>query len=403
MKKNEKQSTIIMITLGILLGISCIGNVLLGTIGKNRIGTLEKPTPVPTTTPTTGKKYSTPIVRNVMATKHSGITFRIITEDYDGEYDKEIIHYENDDFETNKILSYEEYEEYCKKYNINQKYTEKEKYPYFIVYANQSLKEGFRFANYDTQYTGSLKRTWYLYIWKNCDNKNSKNKAGVLIIPIQREFDNNIEIVDLYTQEEFDDIKESEYDIDIIDDKPVIYIYPEKEQEVEVKLLNDDRLLHSYPKYENSWKVIASPNGNLKEKNRNRNYYALYYESKTNNIKETEEGFIVEKENITKFLEEKLEILGLNEKEQEEFIIYWLPRLEQNKYVYIRFANKEEIEENMKLEINPKPKTLIRVMMVWKGLNEKKEVKEQKLQKIKRKGYTVVEWGGVELKGDTYE
>ena len=52
----------------------------------------------------------------------------------------------------------------------------------------------------------------------------------------------------------------------------------------------------------------------------------------------------------------------------------------------------------MKLEINPKPKTLIRVMMVWKGLEEKKEVKEQKLEKVKRKGYTIVEWGGTELK-----
>lgn len=30
--------------------------------------------------------------------------------------------------------------------------------------------------------------------------------------------------------------------------------------------------------------------------------------------------------------EEKLEILGLNYKETEEFIVYWLPKLEQNEY-----------------------------------------------------------------------
>ena len=58
----------------------------------------------------------------------------------------------------------------------------------------------------------------------------------------------------------------------------------------------------------------------------------------------------------------------------------------------------EEIEENMPLYISKTPDTLIRVMMEWKGLDEYKEVKEQKLEKAERKGFTVVEWGGTEIK-----
>ena len=36
--------------------------------------------------------------------------------------------------------------------------------------------------------------------------------------------------------------------------------------------------------------------------------------------------------------------------------------------------------------------------MEWKGLNKFLEIKEQKLEKVERKGYTVVEWGGTEIK-----
>ena len=38
---------------------------------------------------------------------------------------------------------------------------------------------------------------------------------------------------------------------------------------------------------------------------------------------------------ISDSLEEKLAILGLTERESEEFIVYWLPKLEKNKYNYI--------------------------------------------------------------------
>ena len=184
-------------------------------------------------------------------------------------------------------------------------------------------------------------------------------------------------------------------------EKPIIYIYPEKEIEVEVKLGRPENLTATYPKYENNqgWKVLAKPNGELTDLKTGRNLYALYWEGKKNkNVDNNfKEGFIVEGENTAEFLEEKLSILGLNEIEAEEFIIYWLPQMEGNKYNYIRFESKEEINENMPLEVNPKPETLIRVMMEWKGLNEKIEIKEQELEKVQREGYTIVEWGGTVL------
>lgn len=182
-------------------------------------------------------------------------------------------------------------------------------------------------------------------------------------------------------------------------EKPIIYLYPEEETNIEVKLGKKENIICSYPKYENGWKVVASPNGDLKYIENGKNLYALYYEAKTEKENKVEkEGFVVKGEDSANFLEEKLEILGLNERESEEFIVYWLPKLEANKYNYIRFLNKEEIDENMPLEIEPKPDTQIRILMTFKGLHKEIKVEEQQLTRVERKGYTVVEWGGSEIK-----
>lgn len=180
-------------------------------------------------------------------------------------------------------------------------------------------------------------------------------------------------------------------------DKPVIYLYPTEEQEIEVALGREDILTCTYPKYENSWKVIAKPNGDLTDIKTGRRLYCLYWEGKSN-VKSIEEGFCVKNEDTTKFLEEKLAILGLTEREANEFIIYWLPKLEDNEYNLISFETMEEINENMPLKITPKPDTLIRVMMKFKGVDNYTKIKEQELVTPKREGYIVVEWGGAEIK-----
>lgn len=182
-------------------------------------------------------------------------------------------------------------------------------------------------------------------------------------------------------------------------DKPIIYLYPTKDSEVNVVLGNPDKITCSYPKYDTNWNVYAEPNGNLKELGTNKNLYALYYECKnTYDYKMQDDGFVVKGEDTASFLEEKLAILGLTDREKEEFIIYWLPKLEKNSYNYIRFATSDEINKNMPLEINPNPDTIIRVMMTYKGLDNPIKIKEQELNTPERTGFVAVEWGGSEIK-----
>lgn len=184
---------------------------------------------------------------------------------------------------------------------------------------------------------------------------------------------------------------------DILLKKPVIYLYPEIQTEVTVKLNNEELLTHTYPKYINSWNVIANSNGILIDKDTGRNLYCLYYESDDNSKIDMTEGFVIEGKETIKFLENKLEVLGLNEREANEFIIYWLPKMENNKYNYIRFRTYEEINDYMGLEISPKPDSIIRITMDFKPLDKYIQVKEQELKIPDRTGFTVVEWGGREL------
>jgi hypothetical protein len=181
-------------------------------------------------------------------------------------------------------------------------------------------------------------------------------------------------------------------------DKPIIYLYPTAEIEVTISLGNPNLLIHTYPKYNKEWNVLAKPNGDLVDINTNRNLYALYWEGINNEKLDMSEGFVVAGKDTIPFLEEKLGILGLNEREANEFIIYWLPKLENNKYNFIRFKTAEEIEKNMPLYVTPIPDTIIRVMMEFKALNKKIKVKEQLINKVNREGFVVVEWGGTEFK-----
>lgn len=173
--------------------------------------------------------------------------------------------------------------------------------------------------------------------------------------------------------------------------KPMIYVYPTRDMDLKIKLVNNDKLTYTYPKYNNEWDIHVTKDGNIYDYKTDRNYYALYWEGIDNTDIDMDEGFVVKGKETTSFLEDKLSYLGLNDKEINEFIVYWLNKMEENNYNFIRFRTIEEINNYMPLEFSEKPDTLIRVIMDFKPLKEKIAVKEQKLINQKRVGFTIVE------------
>ena len=178
--------------------------------------------------------------------------------------------------------------------------------------------------------------------------------------------------------------------------KPVIYLYPEKEEYITVKLNYNGELTCTYPEYNNGWNVIAKPDGTLINVNDNKEYSYLFWEGLSEHKWNIDEGFVVKGEDTKEFLQDKLSFLGLSPKEYNEFIVYWLPRMQDNKYNLIHFS-KKEYEDLAKLTIEPEPDSILRVFMVYRPLEKYIEIKEQELDKLERIGFNVVEWGGTEI------
>ena len=246
---------------------------------------------------------------------------------------------------------------------------------------------GSRIVNVSATMTGSFTNKWI--------KVTSDNKVDETEIEAGAETTAD-EDVTLYAVYEFKvDSNASIASGSLSNELPLIYFYPEEEMEINVKFGLEDRLTVSYPQYQpgEGWNILARPDGMITDLKTRKNYRYLLYESVVEKDKNTD-GFVVKREDTAEFLEEKLAILGLNEKESADFITYWLPLLEANNYNFIRFAESKYIEENMPLEITPKPDSIIRVYMEYLGLDEKIEIKEQKLVSPARFGYTVVEWGG---------
>lgn len=178
--------------------------------------------------------------------------------------------------------------------------------------------------------------------------------------------------------------------------KPVIYLYPEEMMEVSVELSVEGGLTCTYPLYKDGWKVTASPDGTLTDIN-GQIYNYLYWEGITYAKYDLSKGFCVKGEDTAAFLEKALEDLGLTRKEANEFIVYWLPMMQENPYNIISFQT-DIYTEAAELNVNPAPDTLIRVFMAYKASDGFVEIKEQELIGCERNGFTVVEWGGTEVK-----
>jgi hypothetical protein len=172
--------------------------------------------------------------------------------------------------------------------------------------------------------------------------------------------------------------------------KPAVYLYPSKQMNVFVQVIVNGHLTFTDPDYNTGWNVNVTPSGLIDNK-----YDYLFYEADLNKMELPNEGWIVEYENLKTWFDEYLPKLGLNEKEKEQFEEYWLGKLRIANYYDIRILDNKFLSENMDLIINPKPETLLRLNFYFQPLSVKTELTAPEIKEVTRKGFTVVEWGGI--------
>ena len=179
-------------------------------------------------------------------------------------------------------------------------------------------------------------------------------------------------------------------------EKPVIYLYPETETRVTVKLDLSGELTCAYPAYDGGWTVTAAPDGTLTDEH-GQTYNYLYWEGEVATGFDFSEGFCVAGSDTAAFLEDALDRLGLTRREANEFLVYWLPRMQDNPYNLIAFQ-QEAYTESAKLTVSPRPDSVLRVFMAWKPLARLVDIPAQILPGFERRGFTLVEWGGAEVR-----
>ena len=108
-------------------------------------------------------------------------------------------------------------------------------------------------------------------------------------------------------------------------------------------------------------------------------------------------GFVIKGEDTAEFLRKTLAEIGLTPVEYNEFIVYWLPRMQNKPYNLISFQS-DIYTKSAKLEISPSPDSLLRVFMAYRPLSAPIDIEPQAFDTFVRQGFTVVEWGGTEIR-----
>jgi hypothetical protein len=96
------------------------------------------------------------------------------------------------------------------------------------------------------------------------------------------------------------------------------------------------------------------------------------------------------------FFEEKLAYIGMNSREITDFITFWVPILQEEHYV-VKFYQQEACNQLATYNLSRTPDSFLRLYVTFEPTDEMHVLKEQTLQPIERKGFTLVEWGGMEV------
>lgn len=178
--------------------------------------------------------------------------------------------------------------------------------------------------------------------------------------------------------------------------EPVLYLYPPSARDVSVELGPGVRLIASRPRLEGRrWRVRAHPDGRLVDVE-GREHPHLFWEGSSYPIPRTGRGDVVARGELDRYFDRTLEERGLSVRETADFKAYWLSRMQEAPYYRVDFLDERDMSFLAPLDIDPRPDTLIRVLMDYEPLSRRIEVPPapRPVPRVRR-GFTAVEWGGV--------
>lgn len=176
--------------------------------------------------------------------------------------------------------------------------------------------------------------------------------------------------------------------------KPVIYLYPQTEQQIAVKVGADVKISDPLYDVKNGWTAIAKPNGQLTVDGAS--YTSLFWEGiGYGQYPEITSGVVVKREDASNTIRNQLAQQGLVQTEINDFMTYWEAKIPTTSYIRLTWLSTEQMNQLAPLNVSPKPDTTIRVFLDMAGLDQPIKMPKQNLKSVPRKGFTLVEWGGL--------
>lgn len=185
--------------------------------------------------------------------------------------------------------------------------------------------------------------------------------------------------------------------------KPAIYLYPEQTQPVHVAVSPVGRMKVTIPQYpKTGWDVIAQPNGLISAGGSWYDY--LYYEAEIPDsaFSLPKEGYVVAYDDLQIKLPTIVSQFGLNPAETKAFTEYWLKALPKAPYYAIRVLPQTTVDAIAPLTVQPNPASVLRLSLHFTPLITKEQLPEPTIAPFIRKGFTLVEWGGIFKKTPGY-
>ena len=173
--------------------------------------------------------------------------------------------------------------------------------------------------------------------------------------------------------------------------KPNIYIYPEEEIQLSVSLSfpMGGEVISSIPDYGLAWNISVDTSGLI-----DNTYSYLFYESTQPDIWQRTHGWIINKTELESFFRENMAAYGFNNQEIDDYIDYWIPRLDEYTYYSIYPQTARLINDVIVLHFSLQPDNILRLFYVVHGNMQMPDTLiEPKIEQFKREGYFATEWG----------
>ena len=178
--------------------------------------------------------------------------------------------------------------------------------------------------------------------------------------------------------------------------KPVIYLYPEKSTNLTVEIAPKGGFSYTEPEYGDGWEVTAYPDGRLVNQADGLEYPYLFWEGRGGVYAPPTQYWVVEQPSVESFLRSTLAQMNFNQTEIDDFVEFWLPRMQKDAYYKISFHDTRVMNELAPLSLSVKPDHLFRILMDYEGLVSWQPSKPPiRLPRANRDGFEVMEWGGV--------